>query len=312
MNITPHVNPNPVATVVNPPTDSLRQENITRPVITAPSQTNGSPAEKSATDKNKGSGQDSEQFNFVELEKSAEKNASQITDNSGQANQEGNKEGKDQEQNTEQNPEDSKESVEAAQHEEEISQLKVIDTEVRAHEIAHSTVGGALAASPSYEFEIGPDGKQYAVAGEVSIDVSPVANDPQATIEKMEKVQAAALAPAEPSSQDFKVAAQASELIIQSQAELVAAAVNETENENELNKNTENVQSNEESKGDNSSVSQSEKFDLQMNQILEAQEKIAPSVSNDVKARSERIEGYYSNITQAYEKRPSFQFEITA
>ena len=79
---------------------------------------------------------------------------------------------------------------------EQLNQLKSRDQEVRAHEQAHASVGGSLAGSPSYEYEKGPDGNRYAIAGEVPIDVSEVPNNPQATIDKMQQVQAAALAPA--------------------------------------------------------------------------------------------------------------------
>ena len=106
---------------------------------------------------------------------------------------------------------------------EQIKQLKSRDLEVRAHEQAHAAVGGSYAGSPSYEYEKGPDGNRYAVAGEVPIDVSEVPNDPQATIEKMQQVQAAALAPAEPSSQDRKVAAQAAQTISKATSELLQA-----------------------------------------------------------------------------------------
>ena len=88
-------------------------------------------------------------------------------------------------------------------------ELKARDAEVKAHERAHAAVGGQYAGSPSYEYQRGPDGRDYAIGGEVPIDASPVSGDPKATIDKMEQVKAAALAPAEPSAQDRKVAAQA-------------------------------------------------------------------------------------------------------
>jgi hypothetical protein len=75
-------------------------------------------------------------------------------------------------------------------------------------------------------YERGPDGAQYAIGGEVSIDTAPVDGDPQATIEKMRTVRAAALAPAEPSPQDRAVAAQAMQLMLQAQSELAADAGN--------------------------------------------------------------------------------------
>ncbi len=80
---------------------------------------------------------------------------------------------------------------------------------MRAHEQAHARVGGQHAGSPEYQFERGPDGKSYAVGGSVSISTAPVPGDPQATVQKMEQVKRAALAPAEPSGQDRRVAADA-------------------------------------------------------------------------------------------------------
>ncbi len=101
-----------------------------------------------------------------------------------------------------------------------LNDLKARDREVRAHESAHQAVGGQYAGSISYVYERGPDGAQYAVGGEVSIDVSPVAGDPQATIEKMRVVRSAALAPAQPSGQDRAVAAEAMQQMLQAQSEL--------------------------------------------------------------------------------------------
>ena len=96
------------------------------------------------------------------------------------------------------------------EEESQIRELKQRDAEVRRHEQAHKAAAGAHASGgPHYEYQTGPDGKQYAVGGHVTIDMSPVANDPQATIQKMQQIQRAATAPAEPSSQDRAVAAQA-------------------------------------------------------------------------------------------------------
>ena len=88
-------------------------------------------------------------------------------------------------------------------------QLDHADTDVRAHEMAHLAVVGSYASSGmSLQYQRGPDGKNYAVAGEVKIDTS-TESTPEATIAKMEVVRAAALAPADPSPQDRKVAASA-------------------------------------------------------------------------------------------------------
>ncbi|MEH6565702.1 MAG: putative metalloprotease CJM1_0395 family protein [Halopseudomonas sp.] len=102
----------------------------------------------------------------------------------------------------------------------EIQDLSARDREVRAHEQAHMAVGGQHAGSVQYDYTRGPDGKLYAVGGEVGIDTAPVPGDPQATIDKMEQVRRAALAPAEPSGQDRTVAAQAAQAIAQARAEL--------------------------------------------------------------------------------------------
>ncbi|MFZ3182974.1 MAG: putative metalloprotease CJM1_0395 family protein [Pseudomonas sp.] len=104
----------------------------------------------------------------------------------------------------------------------QIAELSSRDREVRAHEQAHSSVGGSYAGGPTYSFKRGPDGRTYAVGGEVSIDVSAIANDPAATLRKMEQVARAALAPAEPSGQDLRVAAQAQVLAAQARIELAA------------------------------------------------------------------------------------------
>ncbi len=104
----------------------------------------------------------------------------------------------------------------------QIAELKARDAEVRAHEAAHAAVGGQLAGPPSYTYQRGPDGQQYAVGGEVQISLAEVPNDPQATIARMKQVKAAALAPVEPSSADRAIAAEASRRIVEAQAELLA------------------------------------------------------------------------------------------
>ncbi|MBA2849144.1 hypothetical protein G4V39_00090 [Thermosulfuriphilus ammonigenes] len=94
----------------------------------------------------------------------------------------------------------------------EIRRLKQIDAQVRAHEMAHLTVGGQyVRGGPHYQYRTGPDGRKYAVGGEVSIDTSSIPGDPRATLAKMRQVKRAALAPANPSPQDYRVAAKASQ-----------------------------------------------------------------------------------------------------
>jgi hypothetical protein len=76
------------------------------------------------------------------------------------------------------------------------------------------TVGGA-----SFQYQQGPDGKSYAVGGEVHIDTSE-GSSPEQTIQKMQAIRRAALAPASPSGQDRAVAAAASAAETQARAEL--------------------------------------------------------------------------------------------
>jgi len=111
-----------------------------------------------------------------------------------------------------------------------INELKRTDREVRAHEAAHVAAGGQyVQGGASFEYKTGPDGKRYAVGGEVQIDTSEVPDDPQATIEKMEVVKRAALAPKNPSSQDRSVAAAANRAQAQARIELQTEKKEESE-----------------------------------------------------------------------------------
>ncbi len=91
----------------------------------------------------------------------------------------------------------------------QISELKRRDTEVKTHEQAHLAAAGQYAAGgASFSYKAGPDGKRYATGGEVPIDIGKESS-PEATILKMRTVKRAALAPANPSSADRSIAAQA-------------------------------------------------------------------------------------------------------
>ncbi len=92
-----------------------------------------------------------------------------------------------------------------------ISELKSIDLRIRAHEMAHVAVGGNLAGSASFSYTTGPDGTQYAIAGEVPIAIK-TGNTPDETMQIARQIKAAALAPSDPSSQDRSVAATADKL----------------------------------------------------------------------------------------------------
>jgi len=103
-----------------------------------------------------------------------------------------------------------------------IQQLKLRDQEVRAHEQAHASVGGQYAGTASFSYTKGPNGTLYATGGEVGISTSPVSGDPQATLAKARQVQAAALAPLNPSAQDRSVAARAGQMAADAMANLAS------------------------------------------------------------------------------------------
>jgi len=139
----------------------------------------------------------------------------------------------------------AQEQQEQQQDLQEIEELASRDREVRAHEQAHSAVGGQYAGAPSYTYERGPDGRAYAVAGEVPIDISKIPDNPQATLIKAEQVRRAALAPAEPSPQDRQVAAQATQIKLQAQVELAEQQREESSSEVDEDKKVEGSKENE-------------------------------------------------------------------
>lgn len=326
MNITPQVPHLSIPTVLNPHTESLRRENLQREIITKPAPTNQSTAEKGvASDKERGRtpAQNSENIDFSSLRDKAEQANSSISEqtNDNEQTPDDSSHSNYQQDTNQQDSSENSNELEAFAQEQKIKELKSRDREVRSHELAHASVGGATTGAPSYSFEQGPDGKKYAVEGEVSVDLSSVKGDPRATITKMQKVHAAALAPANPSVQDTRVAASAAQIILQAQSELLAAQGNEfaqdkTDKSGYLNPN-DTLTSDSIKQGSNKQNSQGRDFDALINQTLEAQEFIASAnekltQSNEVQQRAGRIESFYSNITTAYEKPVSYQFELTA
>ena len=102
----------------------------------------------------------------------------------------------------------------------QVDQLRNVDRKVHAHEQAHLAAGSDLVlGGPSYSYQVGPDNKRYAVAGEVSIDTSP-GRTPAETIPKAQHIRAAALAPMDPSAQDRSVAAKAGRMENDARSEL--------------------------------------------------------------------------------------------
>lgn len=119
----------------------------------------------------------------------------------------------------------------------QVNKLKAIDSKVKAHEAAHLAAAGGLAkGGATFTYQQGPDGKQYAIGGEVQIELSSNSDNPDETITKMQIAQRAALAPADPSSQDRSVAASASKIETQARAEKYKAIEEQNKsNQKEVN-----------------------------------------------------------------------------
>jgi hypothetical protein len=108
----------------------------------------------------------------------------------------------------------------SAEEQREVTELAATDRKVRQHEMAHMAAGGELITSGArYEYQQGPDGQRYAVAGEVGIDTSE-GRTPEETLIRARRIRAAALAPADPSPQDRSVAAAATQMEIHAQQEI--------------------------------------------------------------------------------------------
>lgn len=101
----------------------------------------------------------------------------------------------------------------------QIRELKQIQQEVIAHEAAHQAAAGELGGGVSYTYTQGPDGQKYITGGEVPIRLKEGAT-PEETLRNMQKVQAAANAPADPSGQDMQVAAKAAALAAKARSEI--------------------------------------------------------------------------------------------
>ncbi|MCV3424148.1 putative metalloprotease CJM1_0395 family protein [Campylobacter sp. IFREMER_LSEM_CL1085] len=129
----------------------------------------------------------------------------------------------------------------------QVRELEKIDREVRAHEAAHQAAGGALAGAASFGYTRGPDNKMYAVEGEVPIRMQK-GNTPEETIANAMQVIAAAMAPADPSPQDYKVAANAMQMQNDARTEQAKIKAEESTTQNDKNKDEDDKKANPNSK----------------------------------------------------------------
>ncbi len=137
---------------------------------------------------------------------------------------------------TQKDKDDKKQPNELSEEEKiQVSKLQARDSEVRAHEAAHLAAAGGLAAGgASFTYQKGPDGKQYAIGGEVPIDTSP-GSTPEETITRARQIKAAATAPANPSGQDMKIASTAAMMEMKAVMELAAQKQEENDLKNSKN-----------------------------------------------------------------------------
>ena len=206
-------------------TETARRDNQLREVIPAPAPNSASNTETKAQS-------DADKAKLPSSAEAATYDATgKLSDEQAVEQRQQGSEGSDSEQQqaSEDTPEEEQDQQQLELEQQQIEELKARDTEVRVHEQAHASVGGQYAGSPSYEYQRGPDDTNYAVDGEVQIDVSEIPGDPQATIDKMQTVRAAALAPAEPSSADRAIAADATQKMAAAQAELSAPTDDEAQ-----------------------------------------------------------------------------------
>lgn len=217
MNIVTPVPTTLVFTTANVNTEAARRDNLLKETIPASKEADNSAAEQglgSESDRAKSAGQKLPPVTY-------ERPQVQTDTVSAGLQQDGNDsaQGDTDNANRESAGKELAEEKQQQAQRQEIEQLEQRDLEVRQHEQAHAARGGQYASAPQYEYESGPDGKRYVTDGEVNIDVSE-ADSPEQTVQKMEQVRAAALAPAEPSAQDLKVALEASRLATEARQQL--------------------------------------------------------------------------------------------
>lgn len=117
----------------------------------------------------------------------------------------------------------------------QLRELQSIDRDVKAHEAAHQAAGGGLAGAASFSYTRGPDNQMYAVAGEVPIRMQQ-GRTPEETIANARQIAAAAMAPTNPSPQDYKVAANATKMEFEARAEAMKIKAEKAKEKEEENK----------------------------------------------------------------------------
>ena len=97
-----------------------------------------------------------------------------------------------------------------ADDKEMIQRLQARDAEVRAHEMRHVAALGSSAGAVRFDYQIGPDGRAYAIGGSTEVRASG-ASDPATAAQRARRIRQAAMAGGDPSQADMSVAASATQ-----------------------------------------------------------------------------------------------------
>lgn len=100
-----------------------------------------------------------------------------------------------------------------------LDKFKSKDSEVKAHEQAHAT-NSSSNSTVKYNYQMGPDGRLYAVGGEIRLDTS-IPKDPTRALSKLDELIRASSAPSELSQADMQISRSASlnKMLILSQSQ---------------------------------------------------------------------------------------------
>ncbi len=72
----------------------------------------------------------------------------------------------------------------------EIEKIRKNSRNVKRRELVYrAVVGNHVRGAVSFQYEIGPDGMKYAVAGHTAIDTRPIINNPEASIRKAQAIK---------------------------------------------------------------------------------------------------------------------------
>ncbi|MFH0881029.1 MAG: putative metalloprotease CJM1_0395 family protein, partial [Lentisphaerota bacterium] len=91
-----------------------------------------------------------------------------------------------------------------------LQRLRARDAEVRQHEMRHVAALGHYAGAVQFHYQIGPDGRAYAVGGSTEVQASGP-SDPASSAARARQVRQAAMAGGDPSNADLSAAVSATQ-----------------------------------------------------------------------------------------------------